>query len=201
MALRIGILPQRWNIPHYVRGRNAGSMVSLPHFRATASGPNPKPQFKKGPYTTFPRSRKQADPQSAPARKKTLLETAVRWKSGWQARYAESRSIRLAVWGVVISVSGIAYIFFFVFERVPDTGRRRISWLPRWELTRLEGSEREVMEALQKNEQTLFIKSDCPVPRKIEAVFTRLIEASGLDDLAWEVRVLDEPSRFCALGK
>lgn len=57
------------------------------------------------------------------------------------------------------------------------------------------------MEELRKNEQTLFIKSDYPGLRKIEAVFNRLVEASGLDDIAWGVRVVDEPSGFFALGK
>ena len=194
MALRIGILSQRRHIPHYVRGQNAGFSVSPPRFR------DPKPRSKKGPSTTFPRSRKQADPQHTSARKKTLLETAARWKSGWQARYAESHWIRLAVWGVMISVFGMACIYLFVFERVPITGRRRISWLPRGELTKLEDMERNSIEDQRKNEQTLFIQSDYPGLRKIEAVFNRLVEASRLDNIAWEIRVVNEPSRFFALG-
>ena len=175
--------------------------MSSPRFRESTSGPDLKPRPKKGPSTTSAQSRKQPDLQRNLPRKGALLETTARWKSGWRARYAESRSIRLAVWGVVVSVSGLAYIYLFVFEKVPITGRRRISWLPRWELTRLEDTEREVMEELRKNEQTLFIKSDYPGLRKIEAVFNRLVEASGLDDIAWGVRVVDEPSGFFALGK
>lgn len=51
------------------------------------------------------------------------------------------------------------------------------------------------MERLQVDKEKLFIKNDYPGLRKIEAVLNRLVKASGLDDVAWEVRVLDKPSR------
>ena len=198
MALNSRILP-RIHIPRYVRVRNAGFSVSLPRFRAPTSGPKPKPRSKTSSSSVLDQSRKQPDAQRSSARREPLLEKAARWKSGWQAWYAERRSHSLAVWSVVIFVSGMAYIYLFVFERVPITGRRRISWLPRWELTKLENMDREAMELLRKNEQRFFINSDYPGLRKIEAVFNSLVKASGLDDIAWEVRVLDEPSMFTAL--
>ena len=52
------------------------------------------------------------------------------------------------------------------------------------------------MKALQENEEKLFIKSDYPGFRKIEAVFNRLVKASGLDSIAWDIRVIDESSVF-----
>lgn len=51
------------------------------------------------------------------------------------------------------------------------------------------------MEEQRKIEDKSFIKRDYPGLRKIEAVFDRLVKASGLDDIAWEVRVIDEPCR------
>lgn len=52
------------------------------------------------------------------------------------------------------------------------------------------------MQVIRQNEEKLFIESAYPGLRKIEAVLDRLVKASGLEDIAWEVRVLNEPSRF-----
>lgn len=198
MALIFRILPQN-HIPRYARAQNAGSSVSLPRFRVPAPGPKLKPQSKQSSSKFFARGQKQQYSQRTSALEESLLEKVARWKSRWQAWYAEKRSHRLAVWGIVIIVSGMAYAYLFVSELVPITGRRHISWLPRWKLTRLENLEREVMQNIRQNEEKLFIKSDYPGLRKIEAVFDRLVKASGLDDIAWEVRVLDEPSMLPAL--
>lgn len=60
----------------------------------------------------------------------------------------------------------------------------------------LDEAEREAMNTLRENEERLFIKSDYPGLRRIEAVFNRLVKASGLDNIALEVRVIDDPSRL-----
>ena len=202
MTSKPGVLSllRRRHIVRSVRTRNADFSVSLPRLRAPSSGPKAKRRPKKlrsqeGSSMGVLQSRKQPGSQYASAPKEALLETAARWKSSWQAQYAESRSRRLAVYCVVILLSGTTYIYFFVLDQVPITGRRRVSWVPRWELTRLEDSERDATEKIRKNEQDIFIKSDYPGLRKVEAVFNRLVKASGLDDIAWEVRVLDQPSR------
>ena len=85
-------------------------------------------------------------------------------------------------------------IYFLPLERVPITGRRRLSWLSQLALEKMDETERQVMEVLRQNEEKLFIKQDYPGLRKIEDILKRVGEASGLDDIAWEVRVADEPS-------
>ncbi|KAF6241392.1 hypothetical protein HO173_000102 [Letharia columbiana] len=58
----------------------------------------------------------------------------------------------------------------------------------------MEEMERVDMEKFKENEKKLVVNSDYPGLRKIEAVLDRLVKASGLDDIAWEVRILDEPN-------
>lgn len=188
-------VPQWRHVPHCVQTRNAGLLIPSPRFRASGSGSKPKPGSKKSFPIKFVRSRRQPNPQQSPGWRDVLVQTAARWKSGWQARYAESRSHRLAVWGSVVFISGATYVYLFVLERVPITGRKRFSLLARPALAKLEEAEREMMERLQVDKEKLFIKNDYPGLRKIEAVLNRLVKASGLDDVAWEIRVLDKPSR------
>ena len=102
-------------------------------------------------------------------------------------------SHRLAVYGVLVFFSGATIFYFVAFERVPITGRRRCSWLPQ---SKMEEMERVDMEKFKENEEKLVVNSDYPGLRKIEAVLDRLVKASGLDDIAWEVRILDDPSKF-----
>ncbi len=100
----------------------------------------------------------------------------------------------------MVFVSGVTIIYFFALERVPITGRRRWSWLSKSTLTELHEEESRVMKELRDNEEKIFISSDYPGLRKIEAVFERLVKASGLDGIAWEVRVINEPSMLISPG-
>lgn len=189
-------LLQWQHLPRCIPTQSAEFSISLPRFRAPGSGPKLKPRSKTGSSIRITQSRKQPDPQHASDWSQSFLKATARWKSGWQARYAENRLHRLAVHGVVLFISGTTIIYLFVLERVPITDRKRFSWLSRSALTKLEESERETMKRLQKDEENLFIKSDYPGLRKIDAVLNRLVKASALDDVAWEVRVIDKPSRF-----
>lgn len=101
-----------------------------------------------------------------------------------EAWHAGSLSRRLIVYGVVVVFSGWQFIYFFVLEQVPITGRRRFSWLPRSMLAKLDEMERQWMEEQRKIEDKSFIKRDYPGLRKIEAVFDRLVKASELNDTA-----------------
>lgn len=196
MALRTGLLNlPRWrHFPRHFQTQRTGFSISLPRARALDPNETPKPRSKEGFSTTTAYSGKQAKAQYASDWNEVLFNTAARWTSGWRTRYAKSLSHRLAVYSVVTFFSGMAIVYFFVLELVPITGRRRISWLPQSTLTILEEMERRIMEKLRKNEEKFFIDNDYPGLRKIEAVFNRLVMASGLEDIAWEVRVINEPS-------
>lgn len=197
MALRSRLFhrPQWRHVRRCVHTQNAWFSMSLPRFRAPGPGPKPKPRYEKGFLMRVAQSRKQPDPRHDSDWRNYFSKTAAQWKSGWQARYAKNRMPRLAMDGVMAFVFGTAFVYFFVLERVPITGRKRFSWLSQSTLTNLDETERIFRKMLQDNEEKLFIKSDYPGLRKIEAVLDRLVKVSGLDDTTWEIRVKDEPSR------
>lgn len=197
-----------WHIPRYINVQNSRFSVSSPHLRPPFSDPWPRsPSRSDGVSKAVTKSRRlptksdQRSQQPASGWREACVTTAARWKSGWQAWYSEKFSHRLATYGVLVCVSGMAIIYIFAFERVPITGRKRFSWLSQSMMTKLEEAERESMEKLRENEEKSFIKSDYAGLRKIEAVFNRLVKASGLEDVAWEVRVIDEPCRSSPRGR
>lgn len=199
---------QLWQIPcrihvRRINVRNTRFLISTPHLRAPHQNPDSstRSQLRLSSKAT-PRARKtpfkpmQQNQKSDSEWREAFAINAARWISGWRAWYDGSFLHRLAIYGILVFISGMTIIYLFVLERVPITGRRRFSWLPRFWLSRLEEAESQVTELLRKNEEKLFIKSEYPGLRKIEAVFNRIVKASGLDGIAWEVRVVDNPSMF-----
>ena len=188
---------QLWHTNRSFRMQDARLSISSPRLRAPTPDLKPKPRSSDA----VPRIRRvafrqnQSDPQKHSDWSLAFLGAAKKWKSSWQAWYAGSLSHRLNIYGIVVFVSGTTIVYFFASERVPITGRRRFSWLSRSSLTKLDETERERLNILRENEERFFIKSDYPGLRKSEAVFNRLVIASGLDNVAWEVRVIDDPSR------
>lgn len=181
----------------------ANFSTSLPLLRAPHRDLIPKPTKDKSWKAAarsqrFPNKSGNSDAHHATHLTNALggmAKMSSRWKSGWQAWYAEKWSHRLAVYAVGICISGAMVVYFFALERVPITGRKRFGWLSQSALAMMDENLRKIMERLGENEEKIFIKSDYPGLRKIEAVFNRLVKASGLDDIAWEIRVLDEPSK------
>lgn len=141
-------------------------------------------------------STNQPNPQHAFQWSKTLVKPAAEWASGWRTWYATSLSHKLAVWGVVVFTSGATAVYLFALERVPITGRRRFSWVSRSTLAHSEQTEREFLETLEGDNKCLSVISDYPGLQKMQAVLDRLVRSSGIDDVKWEVRVLDKPSKF-----
>ena len=201
MALRTGSLHlPRWrHIPRWTGVKTSKLPISSPHLRApfSISWPRPKAQSKASSSNPITRSRQLPIKSSQRSRQHASgwLDAFETTRARWRAWYAGSLSHRLIIYGVVVVFSGGQLIDFFVLEQVPITGRRRFSWLSRSKLARLDETERQWVEELRKNEEKLFITREFPGLRKIEAVFDRLVKASGLDNVAWEVRVLDEPCR------
>ena len=85
--------------------------------------------------------------------------------------------------GVFFSVTGSFFIYRFIMDRVPITGRKRVSRLSRSTLMELDEMDRRVIEEIRKKGEKFFVRGDYPALRKVEAVFNRLIKASGLDDI------------------
>lgn len=56
--------------------------------------------------------------------------------------------------------------------------------------------DRRAREELRQKEESFFVRSNYPRLQKVEAVFNRLVKASGLDDIAWEICVINEPCRY-----
>ncbi len=201
MALRTGSLHlPRWrHIPRCTGVKTSKLPMSSPHLRApfSISWPRAKAQSKVSSSKAIARSRQLPIKSSQRSRQRASgwLDALETTRARWRAWCAESLSRRLIVYGVVVVFSGWQFIYFFVLEQVPITGRRRFSWLPRSILARLDETERQWVEELRKKEEKVFIKHDYPGLRKIEAVFDRLVKTSGLDNIAWEVRVIDEPCR------
>ena len=101
----------------------------------------------------------------------------------------------------MVCISGATIVYLFVLERVPITGRRRFSWLSQSTLTKFEEKERKALNLMEENEEKLFIQNDYPGLRRIEAVFARLVKSSGLDDIKWEIRIINAPSKSSSRGQ
>ena len=186
---------QCWRISHC---QTPTFQISLPRLRAPLldSHPPTRCRLKYGSSKVAVGTRQLSGHRDHSAWAQAFIFTSTRWKSAWRAWYTDRFLNRLAVYGVVVFVSGVTVVYFFALERVPITGRRRWSWLSRSTLAKLHEEESRVLKELRDNEEKIFISSDYPGLRKIEAVFERLVKASGLDGIAWEVRVINEPSMF-----
>ena len=84
-------------------------------------------------------------------------------------------------------------VYFFASEEVPITGRRQFSYLSRFMpfVTDKDGPPKGIMIW---NEGKRYLPDHHPLFHKIEAVFQRLVKAGGLEDRAWEIYVVDNPS-------
>ena len=93
-------------------------------------------------------------------------------------------------------VTTIWVFWFFGIERVPITGRRQLRLLQLWQ-TGVDKAEHSKMKSvIQQYDGRFFTRDEYPGVRTIEAVWERLVAASGLKDAVCEVRVIDEPSTF-----
>lgn len=170
-------------------------LVPSPPLRASISNswPRPKSRSNKCSPTIVAKTRRlpykprQQDSQHRSEWRQAFVTTITRYSPA-------SLKYRIILYSAVVSISGATIVYLFVLERVPITGRRRISWLSHSTLTTLDEVERQILDFMAENEEKCFIRNDYPGLRKIEAVFARLAKSSGLDDIKWEIRIIDEPN-------
>ena len=191
-----------WHISRCVSTHISRSLLFSPPLRASSS-------------TSWPRAKSRSKNGSSKFVAKTPhlpykpIQRDFQRSSGWRqffvttiTRYSPaSFKYRVILYSAGACISGATIVYLFVLERVPITGRRRISWLSQSTLTKLEEMEREMLDSMDENKEKLFIQNDYPGLRKIEAVFARLVKSSGLDDIKWEIRIIDEPSKSSLSGR
>ena len=191
-----------WHISRCLSAQIPRSMVSPPPLRASISNswPRPKSRSKNGSSKIVAKTRqlpykpRQRDSQHSSGWRQAFVTTITRYSPA-------SLKYRIVFYSAVVCISGATIVFFFVLERVPITGRRRISWLSQSTMTKLEETERKELSLMEKNEEKWFIQKNYPGLRKIEAVLARLVKSSGLDDIKWEFRIIDDPSKSSFRGR
>ena len=185
-----------WHISRCVSAQISRSLASSPPLRASisTSWPRAKSRSKNGSSKIVAKTRhlpfkpRQRDPQHGSGWRQAFVTTMTRYSPA-------SLKCRITLYSAVVCISGATIVYLFVLERVPITGRRRFSWLSQSTLTKLEEDERKVLNSMEENEKKLFIQNDYPGLRRIEAVFARLVKSSGMDDIKWEIRIINAPSK------
>ena len=93
-----------------------------------------------------------------------------------------------------LGITGVGVGIFYVsnLEEVPVSGRRRFNFIsPKFEEWISAGS----FEQVTKEYRGSILPPDHPYSVKVNNVLRRLIPASGLEHLNWEVRVIDDPEQ------
>ena len=176
-------------------------VFSLP-LRASisTSWPRAKSRSKNGSSKIIAKTRhlpykpRQRDSQRSSGWRQAFVTTVTRYGPA-------SFKYRVILYSAGVCISGATIVYLFVLERVPITGRRRISWLSQSTLTNLEEVERKILDVMEENEEKWFIQNDYPGLRNVEAVFARLVKSSGLDDIKWKIRIIDDPSKSSLSGR
>ena len=191
-----------WHISRCVSASISRSLASSPPLRASisTSWPRAKSRSKNGPSKIVAKTRhlpfkpRQRDPQYGSRWRQAFVTAMTRYSPA-------SLKYRIIFYSAVVCISGATIVYLFVLERVPITGRRRFSWLSRSTLTKFEEKERKALNLMEENEEKWFIQNDYPGLRRIEAVFARLVKSSGLDDIKWEIRIINAPSKSSSRGQ
>ena len=187
-----------WHISRCFSTQISRSLVFSPPLRASISTSWPRAEAgsKKSsskivartrqlPYKPRPRDSQHS---SGPGWKQAFVTTITRYRPA-------SLKYRIILYSAVVCISGATIVYLFVLERVPITGRRRLSWLPQSTVKKLEETDQKFLGIMAENEKRWFIQRDYPGVRKVEAVLARLVRSSGLDDMRWEIRIINEPSK------
>lgn len=95
-------------------------------------------------------------------------------------------------YGVGAAGIGAGVFYCTNLERVPISGRLRFNCIsPALEQQIAGGQEQQIMQEFQRN----ILPAYHPDARMVDRVMMRLIPASGLEDLNWEVKVIDDPEQ------
>lgn len=89
----------------------------------------------------------------------------------------------MAFIAVVMYICGVEIVYHFYLERVPITGRKRLSWESESVLQELDDLDRQRVEEIRGNREKGRVKKEGPVFEMINSTIDRLRKASGLESL------------------
>ena len=101
---------------------------------------------------------------------------ATRWNS-------KKLPVRIAFIAVVLYISGVEIIYQLYLDRVPITGRKRLSWTSESLLEELDDLDRQSVEEIRGDKEKSRVKVEGPVFETINSVIDRWMKASGLESL------------------
>ena len=101
---------------------------------------------------------------------------ATRWKT-------KKLPVRIAFIAVVLYFSGVEIIYQFYLDRVPITGRKRLSWTSESLLEELDDLDRQRVEEIRGDKEKGQVKIEGPVFEMINSVIDRWMKDSGLESL------------------
>jgi len=87
---------------------------------------------------------------------------------------------------------GVGTFYYANLERVPISGRLRFNCVPG---TFEEQQGKQALQAIAQEYQGKVLPSYHPDSMLVNRVLKRLIPASGMEDLDWEVKVIDDPQQ------
>ena len=95
-------------------------------------------------------------------------------------------------YGVGALGAGGGIFYYTNLERVPVSGRLRFNCVPEFFL---EKRGQDGFQMIMQEFGSRVLPPNHPYSRLVNRVLERLIPASGLDGLKWEVRVIDDPAQ------
>ena len=191
-----------WHISRCASAQLSRSLVPSPPVRAYISNSRPRATSRSKNSSSkivakarqLPYKPRQRDSQHSSGWRQAFVRTISRYNPA-------SLKYRIILYSAVVCTSGAVIVYLFVLKKVPITDRRRISWLSQSTVTKLKETERKILDLMAENEENWFIQKDYPRVRKVEAVLARLVRSSGLDDIRWEIRIIDERSKSSFRGR
>jgi metalloendopeptidase OMA1, mitochondrial len=97
---------------------------------------------------------------------------------------------------IIIICSGSAAVFYFSnLETVPVSGRRRFNC---YSDASVEKEGERLYKLIMQDNRDAILPSWDPRVRMVERVMQRLIPASGLESVPWEVHVIHSPGEYLA---
>ena len=108
----------------------------------------------------------------------------------WSAR---SGGLRWMTYGVVLYYSGLFLLWVYNHENEPITGRWRFNWVSQSKLAKLHNEERSETDKAIEAFEDCFYPENHPWTETLNSVLARLTSAAGLDDMEWQLHVVNSP--------
>lgn len=108
----------------------------------------------------------------------------------WSAR---PRGLRWTVYGAVLYYGELFLLWGYNHENEPITGRWRFNWVSPSRFAKLQQQERlEIDKGVEAIRNSLF-PEDNPWTQTLKSVLARLTTAAGLDDMEWQLHLVNAP--------